>query len=98
MEGKSSRLSEAGERQLLGLLSVHEFLLEVLYANVFAQMPAAQAGELYREFRRAGKEATIATTGGAAIEGDRFWEKVRRREGTIRAEQMAAVLEGKEQF
>jgi hypothetical protein len=84
--------------QACAKLTTHEFLLEVLYANWLAHMPQQDADEIHAEFLRLSKSAwilpdadqkaahliglTIMTD--AATMTERFWEKVRRMEASIR--------------
>jgi len=86
--------------QAYGRLTAHEFLLEIMYANWFAQMPEPQARRMSSDIRSRMKRAysahdadqSSAETSGlqimqdADVLADRFLQKVEKREAEIREE------------
>lgn len=88
--------------QAYARLTSHEFMLEVLYAQLLAQMPEAAAEDMKRNINRQSRMAYTAPDANPAIANnygmqiaqdatvltERFLEKVSRREREIR-EQLA---------
>lgn len=86
--------------QAYARLTTHEFMLEIMYANWFANLPEANAKQISADLRSRMRRAysspdaaadvtnsDLRVAADAAVLADRFLDKVDRRAAEIRAKQ-----------